>query len=139
MGGIPDEVEGCEPHNDDDKDGKMDKEPAHRRFCELELLWRRPSSFRHQTIPCYPTRRISRTFGRGTQRTTRAVTLLSYMEKDWSSHGNPTLICINMTSSWLASNAGTPRRAFARRRPFRRAQVASILNNYSVCPLWVIS
>jgi hypothetical protein len=46
------------------------------------------------------------------------------MEKDWWSQGNPTLVCINMPPSWLAS-----RRAFARRRPFWRAQVASILNN----------
>jgi len=61
MGRIPDEVEGCEPNNDDDKDGKMDKEAAHRRFCGLELLWRRPRSFRHQTTPSYPTRRVSRT------------------------------------------------------------------------------
>ena len=45
MGGIPDQVEGCEPNNDDDIDGKMNKEAAHRRFCELELLRRRPRSF----------------------------------------------------------------------------------------------
>ena len=53
MGGVPDQVEGCEPNNDDDKDGKMDKETAQRRFCELELLRRRPRSFRHQKTPCY--------------------------------------------------------------------------------------
>jgi hypothetical protein len=40
MGGVPDQVEGCEPNNDDDKDGKMDKETAQRRFCEPELLRR---------------------------------------------------------------------------------------------------
>jgi len=63
MGRIPNQVKGSEPNNDDDKDGKMDKETAQRRFCELELLRRRPPSFRHQTTPCYPTHRVNRTFG----------------------------------------------------------------------------
>ena len=44
MGGVPDQVEGCEPNNDGDKDGKMDKETAQRRSCETELLRRRPRS-----------------------------------------------------------------------------------------------
>ena len=64
MGGIRDQVEGCEPNNNDDIDGKMDKEAAHRRLCEPELLRRRPRCFRHQTTPCYPTHRVNRTFGR---------------------------------------------------------------------------
>jgi hypothetical protein len=32
MGRIPNQVEGCEPNNYDDKDSKMDKEAAHWRF-----------------------------------------------------------------------------------------------------------
>src|SRR6185312_10243659 len=84
MGGVPDQVEGGKPDNDDDKDGKMDKETAQRRFCEPELLRRIPRSFRHQTTPCYlPTRRVHRTFGRSPvdTETTRAVPKL-HAEKD---------------------------------------------------------
>jgi hypothetical protein len=42
----------------------MDQEAAQRRFCELELLRRRPRSFRHQTTPCYPTHRVDQAIGR---------------------------------------------------------------------------
>ena len=58
MGGIPEQVQGGKPDNDDDKDCKMDQEAAERRFAELELLRRGSHSFRHWTTPCYPTRRI---------------------------------------------------------------------------------
>jgi hypothetical protein len=64
MGGVPDQVEGCEPNNDDDKDGKMDKETAQRRFCELELSRRGPRSFRHQTTLANRPIALTRAFGR---------------------------------------------------------------------------
>jgi hypothetical protein len=35
MGGIPEQVGGGKPDNDDDKDCKMDQEAAERRFAEL--------------------------------------------------------------------------------------------------------
>jgi hypothetical protein len=45
MGGIPDQVEGCEPNNHDDED--RDKEAAHWWFRELQPLRRRTRSSRH--------------------------------------------------------------------------------------------
>ena len=45
MGGVPDQVEGCEPNNDDDKDGKMDKETAAETYSVVE------ASFNDTGIP----------------------------------------------------------------------------------------
>ena len=101
MGGVPDQVEGSEPNNDDDEDGKMDKETAQRRFVELEPL--RIDLVRFGIRPplaIYPTRRVYRTFGRSPV-DPRPHELLPklHAEKDWSSHGKPTLICINTAPS----------------------------------------
>ena len=78
MGGVPDQVEGCEPNNDDDKDGKMDKETAQRRFCETELVRRILVRFNiRRPFTSYPTSRVHRKFSPFSG------------PKDWSSRGNP--------------------------------------------------
>ena len=91
MGWIPDQVDGGKPDNDDDKDGKMDKEAAQRRSVNL--------SCRGVNLVRFAIRRSSLTdlvalTGHlavllWAQRTTRAVTLLIYMPKDWSSMRPP--------------------------------------------------
>jgi hypothetical protein len=60
MGGIPDQVEGCEPNNHDDED--RDKEAAHWWFRELQPLRRRTRSSRHGFLDSSACKQDSRSY-----------------------------------------------------------------------------